>query len=377
MIDWIRNLIKPKLKSMNHIKINSTILLENLEYLKSIQPHSSIIPILKSNAYWHWLKEICKILKNNSNIDLVWVDSFPEYQIAKKYTNKKILILWETIAHNYKYFNFKKASFIIYNINTLDSLSRFRSNINIHLFLNTWMNREWIDWSELESFLNKLKEYSNINLEWVCSHIADNNSTNIENQVNSFKDMYQIIKNKWFNPEYRHIWASGWLLKLKDDFFNAYRPWIAFYGYNPIRKDKEWYELWKKLKPVLTVTSTIIKLQKLKFWEWVWYDHTFKTDKETTIWLIPFGYYEWLNRKLSNNFFVKWQNKYLPIVWNISMNLSCFDAWESDIKLWDEIEIISSDPYTLNNIHRIAEKTETISYEVLINLNEKIKRIII
>ncbi len=377
VIDWIRNLIKPKLKSMNHIRINSTILLKNLEYLKSIQPHSSIIPILKSNAYWHWLKEICIILKKNPNIDFVWVDSFPEYQIARKYTKKKILILWETLAYNYKYFDFKKTSFIIYNIEKLEHLWNFRSNINIHLFLNTWMNREWVNWSELELFLDKLKEYPNITLEWVGSHIADNNIKNIEDQITLFKTMYQVIKNKWFNPKYRHIWASGWLFKIKDDFFNTYRPWIAFYWYNPIQKNKEGYKLWKKLKAALTITSTVIKLQKLEFWEWVWYDHTFRTDKETTIWLIPFGYHEWLNRKLSNNFFIKWQNKYLPIIWNISMNLSCFDAGDSDIKVWDEVEIISNDLYTLNNIYRIAEKTETIPYEILTNLNEKIKRVTI
>lgn len=92
--------------------------MHNLSYLQSLHPHDLIIPVLKSNAYGHGLKELCQILQHTQT-NMVAVDSFPEYQIVKKHTSKKVLILGETDVRNYKYFNWKRASFAVYNISTL------------------------------------------------------------------------------------------------------------------------------------------------------------------------------------------------------------------------------------------------------------------
>jgi len=77
---------------MNIIWLRRKVLLQNLEYLQSIQPQAAIFPVLKSNAYGHGLKQITKML-SRQDVPYIAVDSYPEYVIVKKYSNIPILIL--------------------------------------------------------------------------------------------------------------------------------------------------------------------------------------------------------------------------------------------------------------------------------------------
>jgi alanine racemase len=91
------NLIKPKssYQSLNTISISTSRIIQNLSLLQKLQPNQVIIPVVKSNAYGHGLKQICQILNTITtiNIPLIAVDSYPEYQIVADTTNKNILVL--------------------------------------------------------------------------------------------------------------------------------------------------------------------------------------------------------------------------------------------------------------------------------------------
>lgn len=136
MLDFIRSLFKPNLQSLNHVLIDRRAIVHNFTYLQALHPADQIIPVLKSNAYGHGLKEMCHILKDLP-CELVAIDSFPEYQIVKKYTAKKILLIGETAPKNYRHFDRKRTSFAIYNLDSLQAVIQERKAARIHLFLNT------------------------------------------------------------------------------------------------------------------------------------------------------------------------------------------------------------------------------------------------
>ena len=81
--------------SLNIIEINKNHILHNFYEIKKLQPNHFIIPVVKSNAYGHGLKQICTILNTISKkeLPLIAVDSYPEYQIVADITNKNILVL--------------------------------------------------------------------------------------------------------------------------------------------------------------------------------------------------------------------------------------------------------------------------------------------
>ena len=85
-------MFSPTVKPMNIIWLRKKVLLQNLEYLQSIQPQAAIFPVLKSNAYGHGLKQVVKILAK-SDVPYIAVDSYPEYVVVKKHCTLPILIL--------------------------------------------------------------------------------------------------------------------------------------------------------------------------------------------------------------------------------------------------------------------------------------------
>ena len=123
MWNWIKNIFKPKVEPMNKIYIRAKNILHNYDYLWSLQPWAAMFPVLKSNAYWHGLELVTKIL-NKTDAPYLVVDSFPEYQIVKKYSKKNILLLWETLKRNYRKFNYSRTTFCVYNIETINYLAK-------------------------------------------------------------------------------------------------------------------------------------------------------------------------------------------------------------------------------------------------------------
>lgn len=366
--------------SLNNIFIHKQRLLHNLTLLQSLHPSEAIFPVLKSNAYGHGLKEVSTILKE-TNVPYICVDSFPEYQIVKDYAQKKSLILGETFPKNYDYYDPRRATPAVYRLETIQHLKQSKKQRTIHLFLNTGMNREGIQLHELWACMDLLHSSPNITLEWVMSHFA--NADEIDSsfdlhQIEEFKKMYSSIVHhpacSWKTIPYRHISNSAWWAKHCDPLFTAHRAWLAFYWYNPLTENDPYHHIYNTLQPALTVTSTIVTRQQLKEGDLVSYGVK-RTAKDTCITAtIPFGYYEWLPRKLTNNRSVKWKEKYLPMIGTICMNLSCLNTLEHQVSVWEKVELITANHNAPNSVMHLAEKVETIPYEVLVKLNEKIRR---
>jgi alanine racemase len=96
-----------------------------------------------------------------------------------------------------------------------------------------------------------------------------------------------------------------------------------------------------------------------------------------TIGLIPVGYYEFFSRRLSNRGFISYQDKFLPLVGNICMNLSMCSLEGANIQVGDRIKIISPNPEDLNSVYQFAKLSETITYEVLVKLAESLRRVVV
>ena len=373
----IRDRFKPNVEPMNRIFISRWAILHNYEYLKSLKPNAELFPVIKSNAYGHWIDNILKIYKWLP-IKYIVVDSFPEYNIVRRHSKFNVLLLGETLPVNYGKFNFKRTTFCVYNLETLQVLAKLNRKVKIHLFLNTWMNREWIDADLLPNALEFLKSYPKIKIEWVMSHLFSANELDIEKQVSAFKMMYAQILDYGHTPKYRHIWASAWLLKLQDDFFNAYRPWLALYWYNPLSLEDSDFDLWENLRPALMLFSVITAINSVPYNEWVSYDPQRKQlDKKDKITItVPFGYAEWLPRAVREKVEIYHETGYVKQIGNVCMNLSCY-LWNDNMLIWDKVILLEKDQSSEASVTGWARAAGTIPYEILVHLDKWIRREIV
>jgi len=382
MINFFRQLLKPKYETLNKIEIDAKKIIANFNYLKERQGSAKIFPVLKSNAYGHGLKEMCLIL-NQTDAPMVIVDSFPEAQIAWRYFKEKVLILGEMPLKAYSYCDFKRTEFVIYNSETLKHLSRYGKRAKIHLFVNSGMNREGI--KDLARFIELNKNYlDKVDLTGLCSHLASADEQSILNQTQetAFIDSLDILRSAGYFPRWIHLGNSAGLLSLRNKLLTAYRPGLALYGYNPFSdSEKSEFEKNKQLQPALKVISRIVSIQKVLPDEPVSYNESYHAAKETNIAIIPFGYFEGLDRRLSNKaeFLVLSLNSaiWTPIAGKVCMNLTCLDVDGRTVQKGDPVIIVSDQVKDKNSVLNLSRLMNTIPYEFLVRLQPSVRREII
>lgn len=380
MMNIIRQLIKPKYETLNRIEIDEGNIIDNFNYLKSLQPNAEVFPVLKANAYGHGLKEICTIL-NKTSAKMVVVDSFPEAQIAYRYFKGKILILGEMPLRVYNFTKLKRTEFVVYNETTLKYLSRFGKKAQIHLFVNSGMNREGI--KNLKSFMTNNKKYlDKVEIVGICSHLASADSLSIMNQSQEDKFMEDLdtLRSAGYFPKWIHLGNSAAIFKSENNFLTAFRPGLALYGYNPFQSEGDGDDSAVMLKPALEVFSRLVSLQAVGENESVSYNETYRSPSNSLIGVIPFGYFEGLDRRLSNRaqFLVYGENSfYAPIAGRVCMNLTCLEIGNRNVQIGGEVKLVSKYPNDPNSVANLSVLMNTIPYEFLVKFQSNIRKNIV
>lgn len=373
MFQWIRNIWRKRLRTLNTITVHKSHILHNLWYLQGLHPHADIFPVIKSNAYGHGIKEVLRALKR-VNLPYIVVDSIPEYQIIRKYSQHPVLMIGETLQQNYQWLDLRTVTPCVSNYQTLETILKLKKKCKIHIFLNTGMNREWCKLDELTAMLDLLDNHRyghRVYIEGVLSHFSDadeQEETIIQKQIDIFKECYHYIVDRGHLPVYKHIGNSAACLEIQDKFFTAWRPGKALYG-NTADLIGDY-----ALKPALTLQSSIIAIQKLQKGDSVGYGSTRTAEKDCTVISIPFGYQEGMRRDMSGKIFAHYQNKNIQQVWRISMNLSTFLLPEGmKASLGDRVTLRSTDNEHCNPFAR-AQASQTITSEILTGLDSNIRR---
>jgi alanine racemase len=357
---------RPRLSTLNLITVNRSSILHNLSYFQNKYPDKHIWPVLKSNAYGHGLTQVVSILKSQT-FDYYVVDSYYEALQIWRYHRHPVLLIGPNHPDNLSRFRFKNLALTVNNLTSLKVLASLNRQIKIHLKINTGMNRQGLDPGKLNSALNLIKSNPQLNLEGLCSHLADADNSDqsfTKKQESIFKDCLKKVHQFGFSPRFVHLSATAGAGSTKVG--NTIRLGLGLYGYGL-----------PQLTPALTLTSTITDSHLLQKGDTVSYNRTFTAQKATNIAIIPFGYFEGFDCRLSNLGFVKYKNKYHQIAGRVCMNLTCLNFVSTKPKLFSPVEVVSPNPADKNSLATQARLTDTIIYELLVHLSPTLRRRVI
>jgi alanine racemase len=371
--DALRKIIKKETytPSLINLYINKKALIHNLNQFKNIAGDREIAPVLKGNAYGHGLKEIGEILKDQK-VPFFIIDSYFEAKALRNEGIKTPLLIigyssTDSIIKN----SLKNISFTITSIEALRDLSRkINKKISIHIKIDTGMRRQGILLEEIREAIEIIKFNPNIYLEGVCSHFSsadDNKDSFTERQMYDWNNSIKIFKDSIQNIKYFHISATAGSV-YREANANMIRLGIGLYGLMDIEG--------LNLIPILEMKTIISGIKKIKKGESVGYSGTYIAPKDMTIATIPVGYYEGIDRRLSNKGFVKIKNIFCPIIGKVSMNITVIDISRIEsLKIGDEVIVISNKKEDKNSIENIARDCETISYEIAaVHIGTHLKR---
>lgn len=374
MFKNISSLLRGRYHALNRIEISVSSLLHNYDYLTK-KCGKKIFPVLKSNAYGHGIVHVAKAL-NQIKAPFFCVDSIYEaYQLTEAKISTPILIMGYVHPES---LNVKKPpfSYAVYEYEMMEAISKYQPHAGIHVFVDTGMHREGVPLTDLARFVKKCKA-SHLKIEGLMSHLAMANKPNnkdTKNQIKSFEKAKNILEKEGISPEWIHLGASSHILNHESyspQMDNSARAGIALYGIDPENKNHH-------LKPVLKLLSTVVQVKNLTKGEKVGYDFTYTAQSNQKIAVIPIGYNDGVNRRLSNKGSVLIKNIFCPILGRVSMNVSVIDVTNvQNIAVGDEVIIYSDIPNHINSLYNSAKICDTIPYELLVYLHSSTKRIAI
>jgi alanine racemase len=105
---------------------------------------------------------------------------------------------------------------------------------------------------------------------------------------------------------------------------------------------------------------------------------TWVAKKDTIVATLPIGYFDGVDRKLSNKTFVLVKGVKCPQIGRVCMNLTMVDVTKvKNPKVGDTVKIIGEQNGSPITVEEIAQTITTINYEVVARINPLIPRIII
>ena len=364
---------------LNRIELDSKNMIQNVSFIKSKHTGFEVIPVLKGNAYGHGIEEVAKIL-NNAECKYLAVDGYFEAASIRDITKHRILVMGYIKPDNVKLLDVKKCSFVVQDIEGLRALGALSRRVNIHLEINTGFNRLGLSSEELPEYLEVLKQQTNLELEGVMTHLADADNSHDETyddrQLELFDDSIEQILKAGFKPKLIHIAQTAGSPKIKSKYANAIRLGIGLYGINPLEKDDRYFYELKDLKPVLELKSTVIKVLELKKGDKVSYNCTYTATEPMRVGVLPLGYYEGVQRGLSNKGCAIADGRELPIVGRVCMNHTMINLKDTGLGVGSEVVVISKDSKLSNSVSSLQSIHGLFAYSTLTGLSNSIRRVI-
>lgn len=312
----------------NYKILNTKNILANIEKFKA----KKICAMVKSDAYGHGMNEIVKIIEDN--VDYFGVVSIREAVSVRKITDKPVLICS-------KVFDYKTCK--NYDVDVMiddekDLLSAIENKNNIHLKINSGMNRFGIKGSVFMWQINKILEQKEVDVKYLHTHFRETDS-----KRQTHKDYEKFLQIKSNLTKKIPICFGGSGVAKYDFEYDMIRLGIAMYGYG------------KGMKPVEEIVSYVSKIFYASRGETIGYNRAYKVKIGGLFAVVPVGYGDGLRRCLSGKFYVKINGKEYKSVGNI-----CMDAFFVKV---DEYVQVGDEVVVMDNANDLSDGT--INYEVL------------
>ena len=335
--------------------IDHKALLFNFNYIKKIASKSKVMSVLKANAYGHNLLDVAKTLINSDGFAILSIEE--AILLRKNDFNQSILLLEGFFEKDeVKIASKFRINVVVHNQRQIDLIDQVKPDIpiNIHLKINTGMNRLGFPPSEVDYLLESLSSNSYIEDITLMTHFATaDEKEGIDKQ---FKIFTQITDN------YNHSASaanSAAILKFPESRLDWVRPGIMLYGLSPFQ-DKTAQDL--GLKPAMALTSEIIALQDIKSGESVGYGLDFIAKQNMKIGVVACGYGDGYPRHAKNGTPVSVDGNLTCLVGRVSMDMLYIDLSSvpkahigSKVELWGENISVDS----------VAQFSGTVGYELV------------
>lgn len=367
------------------ILINRENLLHNIEGIKAQLPaDKKIVAVVKANAYGAGLQEVVPILEDV--VDSFAVDDVDELHAIRFLTEKEVYVLGYVPRAALVRAVDLKGTLAVYDVETLRNIDLagniYEQPIPINIKIDAFLGRQGLLPDQLPKFLEVLKEKENVKLNSMYSHFANIEDTNdpshAKKQMERFDQAIEIVRNAGFDNFSTHISSTAGALVYdahNETEYTHVRIGLGLLGLWPSNSVREMYKDVLELKPVIKWCTYVAQVKRLPKGHTIGYGLTHTLSRDSVVAVIPQGYSDGYDRKLSGQGEVLIHGRRCPVLGRIAMNMFVVDVTEiDDVKAEDEVVLIGEQGDENITADEIADKIGTINYEVIARLNALLPR---
>lgn len=249
---------------------------------------------------------------------------------------------------------------------------RVGKTAKVHLKVDTGMGRLGVPVQQAGDMISTIYETGHIELTGIYTHFAsadEQQRDSVFEQLECFKSVLPDTGSLLF-----HAANSAATIDFQETHFDMVRPGIAVYGCHPSKHLHNQVGL----KPCMSVHAKLIAVKHIPKGGRSGYGLTHKYDRDSRVGVVPIGYGDGYFRSLSGKAVVRVNGQYAPVCGRVSMDQMTVDVTDiPEVKVGDEVEIISADPTAPNNVENLAHLAGTIPYEITCHLGHNMQRILV
>ena len=243
----------------------------------------------------------------------------------------------------------------------------------VHLELDTGMSRTGAAPEEAVSLGRELSDLDSVSFEGVFTHFAradELDARPAREQLERFNQALAELEAADLRPSLAHAANSAATLALPEAQLDMVRVGIALYGLQPSKEQP----LPGEFRPALQWKSRLTRVRDLPAGTGVSYGHVYVTKSEERIGTFPVGYADGLRRTGGNQVLVGSQQ--VPVVGRVCMDLSMMQLEPvPGAEVGDEVVLIGSQGDATITAEQVADRWDTINYEVTCGINQRVPRL--
>ena len=365
--------------SQSHAEVDLRAIRANAEAIKS-HTGKRLIAVVKADAYGHGAIPVAEALQTIA--DMFAVATVDEaIELRQTGIHKPILILFSPLPNCAEEIVTYELTPAVDNLTLAQKLNKVvedgktrlqltsTKKVKVHVDINTGMNRSGIHYTKTAQFLETLKTLPGLEIEGIFTHLATADEVDksfAHLQLNRFSSVFTSVSN----VPLKHVANSAAALAILESHFDAVRPGLSLYGIYPAKEKPI------QLQPALAWKARVGWVDSIEIGEGVSYGLTYKAQRRIRVAGIQVGYGDGYTRTLSNIGEVLIRGVRRPILGRVCMDVMVVKLELSDnVSVGDEVVLIGKQGNEEIGIGEIAERADTIPYEILTNIGKRVNRI--
>ena len=358
-------------------EVNLDAVLHNFMAARNRLPENmKLLVTVKANGYGHGAVPVAKLLEDKADyFALAAMDE--AVQLRQAGVRAPLLILGPVLQLDYRRAAQYDIALAVSSLAEAKAVSQCAEDtgkkIIVHFALDTGMSRIGFPCTKEAALeLREAAQLPGIIPEGVFSHFAMSDSKNksyVNLQAGNFRHMLDMAGVDF---PIRHLYNSAAIAELEPEFDMA-RQGILLYG---LRPSDEVDGSGLGVKPVMALRSHVSFVKDLPAGTPISYGCTYVTSNDSVIATVMAGYADGVPRLLSNCGEVIIRGVKAPIVGRVCMDQLMVDVTHiPGVQPGDIVTIFGTDGEVTITADEVAEKAQTIGYELVCGIAPRVPRV--